>query len=182
MADRYIHQLQGNYIYTLRCYQGNKKQRCYCVVCVASLCLHCLDDLETKALCEKQQRDCRSVRITNCFIRTAVKIVVRRKMENLVSGRALGSEVASEGRCCSQVSSSSTPNSPFLLSGYSAGLTTEGSWIRIVVVPFRRLPLVAGQDYRVTATVPEYDLLLAICQRRLRYLGHILCMPESRVV
>ena len=38
------------------------------------------------------------------------------------------------------------------------------------------------QDYRVTATAPEYDLLLAIRQRRLRYLGHILRMPESRVV
>ena len=37
-------------------------------------------------------------------------------------------------------------------------------------------------DYRVTATAPEYDLLLAIRQRRLRYLGHILRMPECRVV
>ena len=39
-----------------------------------------------------------------------------------------------------------------------------------------------GQDYWVTATAPEYDLLLAIRQRRLRYFGHILRMPESRVV
>ena len=46
----------------------------------------------------------------------------------------------------------------------------------------RCLHTITGQDYRVTATAPEYDLLLAIRQRRLRYLGHILRMPESRVV
>ena len=34
----------------------------------------------------------------------------------------------------------------------------------------------------MTPPVPEYDLLLAIQQHRLRYLGHILRMPESRVV
>ena len=34
----------------------------------------------------------------------------------------------------------------------------------------------------MTATAPEYDLLHAVRQRRLRYLGHILRMPESRVV
>ena len=46
----------------------------------------------------------------------------------------------------------------------------------------RCLHIITGQDYRVTATAPEYDLLRAIRQRRLRYLGHILRMPESRVV
>ena len=46
----------------------------------------------------------------------------------------------------------------------------------------RCMHVITGQDYRVTATAPEYDLLLAIPQRRLRYLGHILRMPESRVV
>ena len=46
----------------------------------------------------------------------------------------------------------------------------------------RCLHVITGQDYRVTATSPEYDLLRAIRQRRLRYLGHILRMPESRVV
>ena len=46
----------------------------------------------------------------------------------------------------------------------------------------RCLHIITSQDYRVTATAPEYDLLLAIRQRRLRYLGHILRMPESRVV
>ena len=44
----------------------------------------------------------------------------------------------------------------------------------------RCLHIVTGQDYRVTAIAPEYDLILAIRQRRLRYLGHILRMPESR--
>ena len=37
---------------------------------------------------------------------------------------------------------------------------------------------ITGQNYRVTATAPEYDLLLAIRQRRLRYLGHILRMQR----
>ena len=42
----------------------------------------------------------------------------------------------------------------------------------------RCLHVITGQDYRVTATAPEYDLLRAIRQRRFRYLGHILRMPE----
>ena len=42
----------------------------------------------------------------------------------------------------------------------------------------RCLHIVTG-DYPMTATAPEYR---AIRQRRLRYLGHILLMPESRVV
>ncbi len=46
----------------------------------------------------------------------------------------------------------------------------------------RCLHVITGQDYRVTATAPKYYLLRAIRQRRLRYLGHILRMPESRVV
>ena len=46
----------------------------------------------------------------------------------------------------------------------------------------RCLHVITGQDYRVTVTAPEYDRLGAIRQRRLRYLGHILRMPESRVV
>ena len=46
----------------------------------------------------------------------------------------------------------------------------------------RCLHVITGQDYRVTATAPEYNLLRGIRQRRLRYLGHILRMPESRVV
>ena len=44
------------------------------------------------------------------------------------------------------------------------------------------LHAIAGQDYRRTATSPVFDLLREIRQRRLRYLGHILRMPESRVV
>ena len=46
----------------------------------------------------------------------------------------------------------------------------------------RYLHVITGQDYRHTATAPVFDLLRAIRQRRLRYLGHILRMPESRVV
>ena len=46
----------------------------------------------------------------------------------------------------------------------------------------RCLHVITGHDYRVKASAPEYDLLLAIRQRRLRYLGHILRMPESMVV
>ena len=46
----------------------------------------------------------------------------------------------------------------------------------------RCLHVIAGRDYRDTATAPQYDLLRAIHQRRLRYLGHVLRMPESRVV
>ena len=46
----------------------------------------------------------------------------------------------------------------------------------------RCLHVITGQDYRVTATFPEYDPLRAIRQRRLRYICHILCMPERRVV
>ena len=46
----------------------------------------------------------------------------------------------------------------------------------------RCLHVITGQDYRHTATTPMFDLVRAIRQRRLRYLGHILRMPESRVV
>ena len=46
----------------------------------------------------------------------------------------------------------------------------------------RYLHVITGQDYRHTATAPVFDLVRAIRQRRLRYLGHILRMPESRVV
>ena len=46
----------------------------------------------------------------------------------------------------------------------------------------RYVHIITGQDYRVTTTAPEYDLLRAIRQRRLHYLGHVLLMPESRVV
>ena len=47
----------------------------------------------------------------------------------------------------------------------------------------RCLHVSTGQDYRHTATAPVFDLLCAIRQWRLRYLGHILRMPgASRVV
>ena len=44
------------------------------------------------------------------------------------------------------------------------------------------LHAITGQDYRVTATYAQYDLLRAIRQRRPRHFGHILRMPESGVV
>ena len=46
----------------------------------------------------------------------------------------------------------------------------------------RCIHVITGQDYRHTATAPVFDLVRAIRQRRLRYLGHIMRMPESRVV
>ena len=46
----------------------------------------------------------------------------------------------------------------------------------------RYLHVITGQDYRHTATAPVFDLVRAIRQRRLRYIGHILRMPEIRVV
>ena len=57
----------------------------------------------------------------------------------------------------------------------------------IGILPLRRsmtccLHVITGRDYRDTATAPQYDLLRAIRQRTLRYLGHVLRMPESRVV
>ena len=41
---------------------------------------------------------------------------------------------------------------------------------------------ITGEHYRVTATQPAYDLLLAIRRRRMRYLGHILRMNNNRLV
>ena len=46
----------------------------------------------------------------------------------------------------------------------------------------RCLHVITGQNYQLTATATKYDLLRAIRQRRLRYLSHVLRMPESRVV
>ena len=70
-------------------------------------------------------------------------------------------------------------------------MLTHASEALVLTEPVRRsvygfnsrcLHVITGHDYRVTATAPEYELHLAIRQRRLRYLGHILRMPESRVV
>ena len=46
----------------------------------------------------------------------------------------------------------------------------------------RCLHVITGQDYRDTATTPVYDLVLAVRQRRMRYLGHVLRMPPDRIV
>ena len=39
-----------------------------------------------------------------------------------------------------------------------------------------------GEQYRETATATAYDLVLALCRRRLSYLGHVLRMPADRMV
>ena len=46
----------------------------------------------------------------------------------------------------------------------------------------RCLHMITGEPYRDTATSTAYDLLLAIRHRRLRFLGHALCMDQSRLV
>ena len=46
----------------------------------------------------------------------------------------------------------------------------------------RCLHVITGKYYRKTATNPDFNLVLAIRQRRLRYLGHILCMNSRRLV
>ena len=46
----------------------------------------------------------------------------------------------------------------------------------------RCLHMITGEPYRDTATSPAYDLVLAIRRRRLRFLGHILRMDQSRLV
>ena len=42
--------------------------------------------------------------------------------------------------------------------------------------------MITGEQYRVTATQPVVDLVLALRRRRLRYLGHILRMDRNRLV
>ena len=46
----------------------------------------------------------------------------------------------------------------------------------------RYLHVITGKDYRDTATNPDLDLMLLIRRRRLRYLGHIMRMEQSRLV
>ena len=42
--------------------------------------------------------------------------------------------------------------------------------------------MITGKSYRETATQPDFDLVLAIRKRRLRYLGHVLRMSDDRLV
>ena len=44
------------------------------------------------------------------------------------------------------------------------------------------LHIITGKDYRDTAVNPDYNLMLAIRKRRLRYFGHILRMEPDRLV
>ena len=46
----------------------------------------------------------------------------------------------------------------------------------------RCLHVITGMDYRDTATTPVYDLVLAVRKRRMRYLGHVLRLPQDRIV
>ena len=46
----------------------------------------------------------------------------------------------------------------------------------------RCLHIITRKSYRSTATNPDVDLLLVLRKRRLRYLGHILRMEESRLL
>ena len=46
----------------------------------------------------------------------------------------------------------------------------------------RCLHLITKKSYRSTATAPDYNLLLAIRRRRLRFLGHILRLNDSRLL
>ncbi|KAI8513671.1 hypothetical protein Bbelb_079950 [Branchiostoma belcheri] len=46
----------------------------------------------------------------------------------------------------------------------------------------RCLQVITKKHFRDTATNPDYNLMLTIRRRRLRYLGHILRMDPSRLV
>ena len=46
----------------------------------------------------------------------------------------------------------------------------------------RCLHVITGKDYRVMATTPVYDLVLAVRKLRMRYLGHVLRLPSDRIV
>ena len=44
------------------------------------------------------------------------------------------------------------------------------------------LQVMTGEHYRETATAPAYDLVLAVCRCRMRYLGHVQRMSADRTV
>ena len=46
----------------------------------------------------------------------------------------------------------------------------------------RCLVKITGKEYREEATTPTFDLVTALRARRLRWLGHILRMPEERLI
>ena len=46
----------------------------------------------------------------------------------------------------------------------------------------RCLHVITGKDYRVMATTPVYDLVLAVRKLRMRYLGHVLRLPSGRIM
>ena len=46
----------------------------------------------------------------------------------------------------------------------------------------RCLHRITGRSYRMEATDPSFDLVRALRQRRMRWLGHIMRMPEERLL
>ena len=46
----------------------------------------------------------------------------------------------------------------------------------------RCLHVITGGNYRDAATTPVYDLVLAVRKRRMRYLGHVLRLPQDMIV
>ena len=46
----------------------------------------------------------------------------------------------------------------------------------------RCLHVITGEDYRTTAIVSAYNLVLAVRKRRRRYLGHVLRLPAESIV
>ena len=46
----------------------------------------------------------------------------------------------------------------------------------------RCLHAITGEDYRTTAAMPVYNLVLSVRKRRLRYLGHVLRLPAESIV
>ena len=56
------------------------------------------------------------------------------------------------------------------------GVSLRARWDTTIV------HIITGDEYRDAAIAPAYNLLLAVRQRRLRYLGHLLRLPHDRVV
>ena len=56
------------------------------------------------------------------------------------------------------------------------GVSLRARWDTTIV------HIITGDEYRDAAIAPAYNLLLAVRQLRLRYLGHLLRFPHDRVV
>ena len=69
-----------------------------------------------------------------------------------------------------------------LSDGCEAWILTKDVCRKINGFNSRCLNVITRKPYRETAVNPDYNLLLAIRQRRLRYLGHILRLEPSRLI